>query len=250
MKIKGVSTREIVQLTNGILGTEFKNYLELSEKIVQVKARLHKQWLDSGCADYSVYDDPEYIYEAIHCFEKTKNCVGGVAKYFGGFQSYLAEAGQPDLTMLDVYNGNGLTTIHLVRNGLNVETFNTCEPQIEYMQQAARKLCGTKIKNYTKLPRKQYDVVMSFEVLEHCINPLEHLDELMQLIKPNGYLAESSGFNGSSENIGHFDTYMIEGQAVPFRAARRMTTRKIKEHFTLVFDGFNRMPKIWKRKSL
>ena len=238
--VRGVSAREIVQLTNDILGTEFKNYGDLSETIVKVKARLHKQWLDSGCTDFSVYDDPEYIYEAIHCFEKTKNCVGGVAKYFND---------KPGMAMLDVYNGNGLTTVHLARNGFNVETFNTCIPQIEYMQQAAKELCGHKIKNYTKLPRKQYDVVMSFEVLEHCPDPLKHLDELIHLIKPRGYLAESSGFNGNSENIGHFDEYTIDGQTVPFRTARRMTTRRIKESFDLVFDGFNRMPKIWRKRD-
>lgn len=267
MKTKncGISPSTIVRLTNEVLGTTFKSYKELESKMFLEKARLHGQWLKSRCADYSVYDDLQYIYEAIHCFEKTRSCTAGTIAYFKGQkQSNVSyddtgrrlwttrgdtfQKASAELEMIDVYNGNGLTTIHLALNGYNVQSFNTCIPQIEYMQHAARDLVGREITNYTVLPDKQYDVVLSFEVLEHYSDPIVHLEELIKLTKPGGYLAESTGFNGSSENIGHFETYKIGGIEVPFREARRITTRKMQEHFTLVYDGYNRMPKIWKLK--
>lgn len=264
-KTRGISPSTIVRLTNEALGTTFQSYTDLEAKMFQEKQRLHTQWLDSECTDYSVYDDQQYIYEAIHCFEKTRSCTGGTAAYFNklkpgnvafddrgrrvfGTAGSFFEGDSNALELIDVYNGNGLTTVHMAMNGFNIESFNTCAPQTSFMQHAARDLIQRELVNHLVLPNKQYDVVLSFEVLEHYSDPLVHLEELIKLLKPGGYLSESTGFNGNSENIGHFNTYTIAGIDVPFREARRITTRKIQEHFTLVYDGYNRMPKIWKLK--
>lgn len=257
ISVNGVGNKEVIRLTNLIQGTSFKTYADLEEKMFSEKARIHKQWVDSGCTDFTVYDDPEYVYEGIHCFEKTRACCGGMVHWFkGNTQSYLGKImgekySGPDyrtLETLDVYNGIGLTTMHVARNGFNVESFNDCVPQINFMQTACKEGIGREIVNHTSMPEKQYDVVMSFEVLEHYTNPLEHVEQLIKMTKPGGYLCESSGFNGSSINIGHFETYTIDGRVVPFREARRLTTKMIEKHYTKVFAGFNRMPQIWKLK--
>ena len=264
-KVLPVTESMVVDLTNKILGTDFKHYRDLEDKMFAVKERLHGQWLSSGCTDFSVYHDPEYIYEAIHCFEKTKACTTGAIRYFKG---YMAENVSPGsnrkmpaaecskyfegdwkkLTYLDVYNGNGLTTFHMMLNGFIIEAFNDCKPQVDYMQRACALKGMPEVVVHDKMPTKQYDVVMSFEVLEHYTDPMAHVTELVKLTAPGGYLVESSGFNGSSINIGHFNTYTINGQVLSYRAARRLVTKEIQKHYTKILSAFNGTPAIWKLK--
>jgi 2-polyprenyl-3-methyl-5-hydroxy-6-metoxy-1,4-benzoquinol methylase len=261
-----VSQRKIIEVTNSIEGTSFKNYKDLEQVMLKVKARLHRRWLESKCTDFSVYRDPQYHYEGTHCFEKSRGCTGGVIQYFQRMKSSNVVNGRmidtrvvdgiwytgkdpSKMSVLDVYNGNGLTSVHMALNGFKqIETFNDCEPQVAFMNKVTEAFNLSQIKNHTVMPTKKYDLVLSFEVLEHYTDPLVHVADLLKLTKPGSYLAESSGFNGSSDNIGHFDTYEIEGHGVvDYRQARRITTRAIQMHFTKVFDGFNRMPKIWVR---
>jgi len=258
-----VSNRDIVAVANKVLGTSYLRYQDLEAVMHGVKDRLHAQWIGSGCTDFSVYKDPQYVYEGINCFEKTRNCTGGAIAYFqrikpGNVQGRRlidtrTQPGFPypgppveELTCIDVYSGVGLTTAHLIKNGFNVESFNDNAAQIEFMRVAVKMLAGKEVVNHTKLPRKKYDIAFSLEVLEHYPEPLEHVQDLIALIKPGGYLVESSGFNGSSENIGHFETYTIAGETVGFREARRAVSKAIEARFDKVYDGFNRMPKIWK----
>jgi 2-polyprenyl-3-methyl-5-hydroxy-6-metoxy-1,4-benzoquinol methylase len=284
-----ISNRDIVEITNKYDGTDYKSYQEMVDaEMTPGRAEMLAQWQASlgGEPNFGVYNHPKYNYEAIHCFEKSKNCTAGMIQYFhslkpgnidpvtgrmvdvreekgakvpdviahvpGGFPYkkepwYVAPA---ELSVLDIYNGNGLTTVHLARNGFNVESFNDCPEQVRYMQVAAEHYGLPPIKNHVTIPTRQYDVVVTLEVLEHYTDPLIHVADLLRLIAPGGYLVESSGFNGAEENIGHFEDYVIEGHGkVPYREARRITTRAIQAHFTKVYDGFNRMPKIWKRKE-
>jgi len=265
---------DVVRVTNTYEGTDFKNYRELAVKMAEVRARLLSQWQasldeDGGPTnpDYSVYHDPEYNYEGIHCFEKTRQCTVNTIKYFQklkagnvykGWHIGLSDPrgvwynGKPvnELTVLDVYNGNGLTTAHLMMNSFNVETFNDCMPQIEFMQTACKDLVGRKVKNYTKLPKKKFDIVLSLEVLEHYTDPLIHVHDLVKLTAPSGYLVESSGFGSKEDNIGHFDKYVIDGKRVPHAAARKYTSDLLEFYYEKVFIGFGKMPRIWKLKDV
>ncbi len=269
-----ISNSDIVRITNSFEGTSFSNYTELEKTMFSVRERLLKQWQASLDADggptnpdFSVYHDPEYNYEGIHCFEKSKTCTGNMVKYFHqlkagnvykGWHIGLADPrgvmytgkSPSEMTVLDVYNGNGLTTAHLLANGFNVESFNDCDPQIEYMQAACMDLVGKKVKNHKTLPTAQFDIVVSLEVLEHYTDPLIHARDLVKLTAPGGYLVESSGFNGSSENIGHFDTYEIDGVRMNYREARRKTSNFLSFYYEKVFIGFGKMPRIWKLKDV
>lgn len=272
--MKQLTRPDIVRVTNMHENTSFKDYKELSETMTSVRTRLLNQWQASLDADggptnpdYSVYHDPEYNYECIHCFEKTRQCTANTIKYFQrakagnfykGWHIGLSDPrgvfydGKPpsELSVLDMYNGNGLTTAHLLLNGFNVETFNDCDPQIAYMQTACKELAGKKVKNFKKLPKKQFDIVLSLEVLEHYTDPLIHVQDLLKLTAPGGYLVESSGFGSKEDNIGHFDTYVIDGKRVSHATARNLTTDLIAFHYERVFIGFGKMPRIWKKKDV
>lgn len=257
-----ISATDVLNITNSYNGTAFARYRDMSVYLQEVRKRLHTTWTESldssGGSDkgpaYSVYTDPEYNFEAIHCFEKSKQCTREAVKYFmgevlGTRTGALYQGKAPsELSVLDVYNGNGLTTVHLNLNGFNAESFNDCPEQVKYMHHAAKVLASKDIVNHTALPTKQYDVVVSLEVLEHYSEPLVHLKDLLQIIKPGGYLVESSGFNGSSKNIGHFDSYRIFDWKMSFMKARQLTTKVMKHYFELEHAGFNCAPRIWRRK--
>jgi 2-polyprenyl-3-methyl-5-hydroxy-6-metoxy-1,4-benzoquinol methylase len=277
-----ISTRAVTDITNKYAGTNYRKYSDMvAAEMTPGRAEMLAQWQASlgGEPDFSVYQHPAYNYEAIHCFEKSKCCTAGMVQYFHGLKPGNVDAdgrmvdtrvmknspdviahvigGYPyrdaepcDMSVLDIYNGNGLTTVHLALNDFNVTSFNDNPDQVRYMQVAAEHFGLLPLVNYTKLPDRQFDVVVSLEVLEHYTDPLVHVADILRLVGPGGYLVESSGFNGSADNIGHFDDYTIEGHGkVPYREARRITTRAIQAHFIKVYDGFNRMPKIWKRKE-
>lgn len=253
-----ITPADITAVTNSFEGASFKSYKELKIKMKEVRARLHAQWLNSldstggpdGRPAYSVYFDPLYYYEAIHCFEKTKACTREMIKYFSNEieKAPYNGAAPNELKVLDLYNGNGLTTVHLNLNGFNAESFNDCPVQVQYMQEASKILLNKPVLNHVLAPKEQYDVVLSLEVMEHYSDPLEHVQQLVELVKPGGYLVESSGFNGSSENIGHFDSYWAFGEKMLFMKARMICTKVMRNYFEVVHCGFNAAPRIWKRK--
>ncbi len=264
MTAKIIKTSDIVRITNAFAGTSFKNYKELSAKIQESRSMLHAAWIDSldesggsdkpGGPSYWVYDHPEYNYEAIHCYEKSKAAVRESIQYFlknveGKHTKTLFDGDASKISVLDLYNGNGLTTVQFNLNNINAESFNTCDHQVEYMQAAAQDLLGHKLVNHKELPKKKYDVVATLEVFEHYSEPLKHLEQLISLMKPGGYLIESSGFNGSSENIGHFDSYWLWDWKMSFMKARQLTSKVMNHYFDKVHVGFNCCPRIWRLKE-
>lgn len=262
----GIGTPQVLKISNAFFGTPDKSYTKLAEKIEAAKEELLAEWQESldsagGPAKgpaYSVYHKPAYVFEGIHCFKKSKIGACATIEYFTGLT--VDEQGKKyagskfeDLEILDLYNGVGLTTAVVILNGGNIETVNDCEPQVQYMR-TALEVSGANplsVKNYTSSPKKKkYDVVLSFEVFEHFSDPLIHLKEIMDLLKPGGYLVESSGFNGSSKNIGHFDSYPILGWLMPYVKARQILTKIMLKFFTLVQSNFNTNPRIWKRNDV
>ena len=231
--MKIIGTDDIVRITNSFNGTNYRSYKDLRVPMLEARQRMHSRWLasldKSGGSDngpaYEVYLDPEYNYEALHCFEKSKACTRETVAYFAegkpGKRAGEVYDGPPvgELSVLDLYNGNGLTTVHLNMNGFNAESFNDNPEQVKYMQHASKMLTGREVLNHVTLPKKQYDMVLTLEVMEHYSEPLKHLEDLIHLVKPGGYLIESSGFNGSVDNIGHFDSYRLWDWKMAFMMA-------------------------------
>lgn len=251
---------QIVATVNRFLGTKFTRYggrspSSLEAGTAPVRARLLAQWQDSDRTDFSVYHDREYVLEAVHCYEKTKLCTAGVHQYFAGCTDarYVIEpyTGGPAsaLSCIDVWNGIGLTTIDLAQVFGTVEAVNSCDVQVEFMDLMCETYGMSKIRAHEEIPFKMYDVVVSLECLEHYQEPLLHLEQLLEITRGGGYFVESSGFNSGLNDIGHYTSYTVNGKTgVSPKSAKRACTEILKQRATLVYNGFNRCPKIWRLK--
>lgn len=257
-----IGSAEVLKISNKFFGQSWKSYRALAAEYDVAKAELLRTWQDSldsaggpskGPA-YHVYHDPRYVLEAIHCFKKSKTGALKAVQYFAG--DTAADDGSTfngeltSLRILDLYNGCGLTTAMLAVNDVPVQTFNDCESQVQYMTTALEVLGCKPVLNHSTRPTEKFDVVLSFEVFEHYTDPLIHLKEIIDLLEPGGYLVESSGFNGSSENIGHFDSYPMLGWLMPYVKARQILTKIMLQFFDLVQSNFNTNPRIWRRNSV
>lgn len=214
------------------------------------REELLRRWNESGQTDFSVYRDPGYIDECWSSWEKSQVGTRRIWQYFkhalpssyGLIRPYTG----PDhrtLTVLDVYSGNGMPAITLKEHGFNVQTFNDCDDQIAFMNNETDKRGLDRIQNHTVLPDDRYDIIISFECLEHFKEPLVHVQDLLRRVKPGGFICESTGFG--KDCIGHFNEYIVRGERMSARRTSLQVGKMFKEHAEKVFVGFSKMPRIW-----
>ena len=170
----------------------------------------------------------------------SKSAVTGMLSYFRknveGFES---------LKYFDDYNGIGLTTLHLLEKDLDVKFFNDNDNQLE----AFALLCAEYDFDFPKNDmehKEKYDVVLSFECVEHFQEPKKYVDKILGMLKPNGYLVYSSGFK--EVYPGHFSEYTIDGKMYPILTAGREINKYIKTKCDLLHTGWNAKPRIFQKR--
>lgn len=93
-------------------------------------------------------------------------------------------------SLLDIGCGTGYF-MNLARSrGWNTEGIDISAEALCY----ARRHYGLNVHNYrlSQLPKKTYDVITLWDVIEHLCNPLDTLSVIYRLLKPDGILAVST----------------------------------------------------------
>jgi len=236
----------LVKETNLNLGTDFKSPRELWSYARIASDRLRKQWLDSGRTDYSIYKDPEYIYEGLICFSMVSQ------PSINNLERYTRVVQLPKGLLLDIYNGIGLTSVFAAMCGFTPAAVNDNPPQVEFMQKSALRHLGYEIpvfESLAEVPDNSFDYVVTLEVLEHFTEPLKHLEETLSKIKgPNGVLVESTGFVDCTLP-GHFEKYIANGKEVLHREMNKFIKDALKVKFFEEASCVNRKPRIWRMKD-
>jgi hypothetical protein len=191
---------------------------------------VRQQWLASGESDFSIYQHRDYIADVYICWA----CIS--SKNVTNLHRWLLqhERDARALTIFDDYNGLGLTSLFFAQHGYRVAYFNDVPSQIRAMERCCDrfKIPASRL-DETRSGR--YDVVMSFEVAEHHLEPETYVRMLMRMAPR--YLVMTTGFK--EVYAGHFPEYRVGGRMVPIRQVGRLVNQFIAEEFDLVYQGYN-----------
>ena len=88
---------------------------------------------------------------------------------------------------LDIGCGYGFLLKWLLEQGIAAEGVELSSQEAEYARSAGLPVHGTLLSE-SGLPRNHYDVVSSFEVIEHISDPRTLLAEMAEYVRPGGFL--------------------------------------------------------------
>lgn len=214
---------------------------EINEIFDNECSELNSRWIGSNFTDFSIYDDPSYIKDLVFCwYSLSRGCANKFIKF-------AEENNIPkDIRILDDYNGIGLSTMHLIQAGFtNVFSYNTSSTQQFLSQMLYSKLGLPAPKFISSRENEKFDAVLSFEVAEHYYEPIEYVDEIINMINSNGYLAISTGFKNVA--IGHFPSYNIGDEVCSIRSAGVKVGKHLRSRLTYLDKGWNQKPVIYKK---
>jgi SAM-dependent methyltransferase len=244
---------DLIKETNLNLGTDFKSSRELWGYARIASDRIKAQWLDSGRTDYSIYKDPEYIYEGLICFDKMSG--DAITRMERLYRAHNLKKSN----LLDIYNGIGLTSVYATQCGFEAVAVNDNPHQVSFMQKTAMRHLGREIKVYDTLaevPNKSFDIVMSLEVIEHFTEPMVHLQETLDKISDGGCLAESTGF-ADCTLPGHFEYYTVNGELIRHRQVSKIMADYLRTGYLKgvqckprvwgkIMVGYDKKPRVWR----
>lgn len=206
--------------------------IEVNKKIDETSDLLKKKWIDSGFSDYSIYKDPLYLYELIKCyFNRSRPAVNWTKKKLPKLKS-----------ILDYYNGNGLTTIQIsmLWPDSDVFYFNDVANQEKWMMEycARFRYPTDKIKCDDG---RNFDAIFLFEVFEHSPEPQDFFIEFIHR-RITKYLVYSAPFGNMAP--GHFFNYDgIEGKKYSNHFKKFLKSLG----YELKYTGFNQVPLIFEK---
>jgi len=168
-----------------------------------------------------------------------------------------------DANILDAGCGGGYIVRELYKKGYkNIWGFDASESGIEVAQRHFADIKERfKVHNaYNKelpesFPDKNYDLILSIEVIEHVYSPKEYIKNIKYWLKDSGFLIVTTPYHGYIKNLAiallnRFDTHfnpLQEGEHIKFFS--KNTIYKILKDAgfnPILFSGSGRMPYIWK----
>jgi 2-polyprenyl-3-methyl-5-hydroxy-6-metoxy-1,4-benzoquinol methylase len=112
-----------------------------------------------------------------------------------------------DLTILMLGDGTGNDSLELVRNNFQINYFDI--PGSKTYEFATKRfahydLIGNRvnlISDYNSCLTSQYDIVLSFEVLEHLTDPIAAIRDINFMLKPDGIAIITEAFSAVFDNF-------------------------------------------------
>ena len=208
---------------------------------------LEAQWYQALAhtqIDYSVYDDDYYFADLWACWIRYS-------------RKYLRAIRKPDSltkseslfpllkaceSIVDLGCGIGYTTAALKQLVASADVYGTnleTTKQYSFCQQMSQQYQFTVVPNISVLPRP-IDAVFASEYFEHIEKSIEHLDDVVSLLRPK-LLIIANAFN--TRSLGHFTYYKFRDQNIPQQFMSRLFNRR------LSYLGFKRVrTRLWNNR--
>ena len=164
--------------------------------------------------------------------------------------------------VLDLGCGNGALCGQLVKSGFTVAGCDPSEDGIRFAKEAVPAARFTRIgvdDDPAELGERDFDVVVSTEVVEHLIVPSNLPQFAFRVLKPGGYLIVSTPYHGYLKNLvlsitNKWDVHHTpfwDGGHIKFWSPRTLTRLIEKQGFRVEqFLGVGRLPYLWKSMIL
>jgi SAM-dependent methyltransferase len=124
-------------------------------------------------------------------------------------QLYATKSGKRanDLRILILGDGTGSDSLYLARSGFSVnyydvpgsKTFDFAMQRFAYHRTLDNHIMP--ISDYSVCMNSQYDAVISFEVLEHIVQPLQTIKDIASMLKPGGIALITEDFGNISNRF-------------------------------------------------
>jgi SAM-dependent methyltransferase len=229
-------------------------YLQLSKKardqfkVADLQTIWYRSLLDNKL-DFSVYDSDLYLAELWSCWVvcSRKYLLSLLnPKYFPP-EGVFADM-KNVRSVADLGCGIAYSTIALKEMFPKAEVYGT---NIEHSKQTEVAIYLSKMHSFKvlySLPDEHTDLVFASEYFEHFQKPVEHLEEVLNRLKPN-YLLIANAFTYSS--IGHFNNYSVDGHVIPSDKVSRLFNNRLKDYGyeKVKTKLWNNRPDYWKKRS-
>ena len=191
--------------------------------------------LEDGDPDYDIYKSSFFLVAGMYCYIKyTRNYIKQLYK-----NKITNEILSSCKTIVDVGNGTGHSTKALSECFENVEVCGTnINPSYQYQhnQYLQNKMI--------ELSNQQIDCFIFFEFMEHIYNPIEYINNIIQVHKPK-VLVFANSFN--TRCIGHFKEYDCYGTIIDQKKISRRFNEKLRQlGYKQIKAGlWNNRPSVW-----
>ena len=219
------------------------------EKPSYVK-ELENRWYESlktSKADFSIYDDYYYFTDLWACFHKfSRRYLLSILKNNSlNKTTSIYEIFKDIKSIIDLGCGIGYTTAIFKQLFPNADVCGTnLEDTKQYkFCQKMSSLYNFKIVSDIK-QAKPVDLVFASEYFEHIYNPIDHILDVINILKPK-FLFLANSFNTVS--VGHFEYYAFQNGAIKSFYNQNEISRKFNR--ILVSNGYTKIKtKLWNNK--
>lgn len=210
---------------------------------------LQNYWFDGlekGNIQYDVYAAEEYFMEVWACWAVYSR------KYLRDIQKEklnLFPNFEEIKTIADLGNGIGISTAALTELFPHSTVIGT-----NFKESEQWKICELYANKYNFLLKEDttqighIDIIFAFEYFEHIIDPISHVLEIIENNSP-GYLILANSFG--TVGIGHFKTYLCQGQEIDWKKISKEFNKVLKEqgYEKVKTPFFNQSPNVWKKSD-
>lgn len=213
---------------------------------------LEARWyasLRAGVPDYAVYNEPYYLSDVWACWiVYSRKYLLGLASpktRVRGTTIAVADLLANSRSVVDLGCGFGYTTAGLKELFPQARVYGTNlagTVQFKVASQFGR------MRGFAIAPaiKPGTDLVFASEYFEHFQRPIEHLVEVLEVGRPK-HLVLANAF--AARSIGHFDTYLHHGAAIPGPFMGRAFNQELRRrgYRNLKTNLWNNRPAIWSR---
>lgn len=227
-----------------------KEYIKTNERFDYLTDLWYER-LDSGDleAAYGVYSDEYYLTDQFNCFRVyARHFLMMLRKPMKPIGKSCIEYTSDCSSIIDVGNGLGYSTIILSQEYSDRTVYGTNlknTDQWKFSSEMGNRYGFQMVGDVCEIPEKD-GLVFASEYFEHFLDPITHLEHIVQHIDPK-YFVIANSFN--TRSIGHFIDYNVKGVIVPQKKISRIFNNRIRElGYKKVDTGYyNSRPAVWSK---